>query len=150
MAARAQLQRRLLPALRAITMMTSPIVAEIATRLIAGGAAQAAAREQAETFIRRQALADEILGPRPAREVDPSMHRWLELDSHWDSMGFVAEAFRLGVSVAAGPLFSAVPGSDPHAVRISLGGDPDERRLKRALTTLAGLARGRASLRPVV
>jgi DNA-binding transcriptional MocR family regulator len=149
-AARARLQRQLLPALRAITMMTSPIVAEIATRLITTGAAQAAAREQAETLIRRQAMADEILGSRPARETDPSMHRWFELDSHWDSMGFVIEAFRLGVSVAAGPLFSATPGHDPRAVRISLGGDPDDRRLRRALTTLAGLARGRASVRPVV
>jgi DNA-binding transcriptional MocR family regulator len=149
-AARAQLQRKLLPALRAITMMTSPIVAEIATRLITTGAAQAAAREQAETLIRRQAMADEILGPRPARETNPSMHRWFLLDSHWDSMGFVTEAFRLGVSVAAGPLFSATPGHDPRAVRISLGGDPDDRRLRRALTTLGGLARGRASLRPIV
>jgi DNA-binding transcriptional MocR family regulator len=148
-ASRAQLQRRLLPALRAITMMTSPIVAEIATRLIVTGAAQSAAREQAETLARRQILTDEILGPAPASEIGPSMHRWFELDSHWDSMGFTAEAFRLGVSVAAGPLFSATPGLDPHAVRVSLGGDPDDRRLKRALVTLAGLARGRASVRPV-
>jgi hypothetical protein len=65
-------------------------------------------------------------------------------------MGFTAEALRLGVSVAAGPLFSATPGLDPHAVRISLGGDPDERRLRRALETLAGLARGRASVRRAI
>ncbi|MBL8582268.1 MAG: PLP-dependent aminotransferase family protein [Rhizobiaceae bacterium] len=148
-AARARLQRQLLPALRAITMMTSPIVAEIATRLINNGAAMRAAWDQSETLAQRQVLLDAILGPRPASELSPSMHRWFELDDHWDSTGFAAEAFRLGVSVAAGPLFSATPGHDPRAVRISLGGDPDDKRLKRALVTLAGLARGRASVRPI-
>jgi DNA-binding transcriptional MocR family regulator len=146
-AARAPLQRKLLPALRAITMMTSPIVAEVATRLIASGIAQEAAREQATTLRRRQEIADEILGATTPRESGPSMHRWFELDPYWDSMSFAAEALRLGVSVAAGAVFSAAPGADPNAVRISLGGEPDELRVKRALTTLAGLARGHASVR---
>ena len=146
-AARAPLQRKLLPALRAITMMTSPIVAEIATRLIASGTAQETAREQATTLQRRQEIADEILGPATPRGIGPSMHRWFELDPYWDSMSFVAEALRLGVSVAAGPVFSAIPSTDPKAVRISLGGEPDEQRVKRALTTVAGLARGHASVR---
>jgi len=146
-AARAPLQRKLLPALRAITMMTSPIVAEVATRLIESGAAQDTAREQATTLMRRQKIADEILGIAPRREAEPSMHRWFELDPHWDSMNFVAEALRLGVSVAAGPLFSALPTADPKAVRISLGGELDEHRVKRALVTLAGLARGHASVK---
>ncbi len=146
-AARAPLQRKLLPALRAITMMTSPIVAEVATRLIGSGIAQETAREQATTLQRRQEIADEILGVAAPLAAGPSMHRWFELDPYWDSMSFVTEALRLGVSVAAGPVFSAVPSADPNAVRISLGGEPDEQRVKRALTTLAGLARGHASVR---
>jgi DNA-binding transcriptional MocR family regulator len=148
-ASRAQLQRRLLPALRAITMMTSPIVAEVATRLIGSGIAQEAAREQATTLRRRQEIANEILGSATPRGSGPSMHRWFELDPYWDSMSFAAEALRLGVSVAAGAVFSAAPGADPNAVRISLGGEPDEQRVKRALTTLAGLARGHASVRRI-
>jgi DNA-binding transcriptional MocR family regulator len=148
-ASRAQMQRKLLPALRAITMMTSPIVAEVATRLIESGIAQDAAREQATILRRRQQIADEILGDIAAQEFGPSMHRWFALDPHWDSMSFTAEALRLGVSVAAGPVFSAMPGADPNAVRISLGGEPDEQRVKRALTTLAGLARGHASVRRI-
>jgi DNA-binding transcriptional MocR family regulator len=149
-AAKAPLQRRLLPAFRATTMMTSPIVAEIAARLIASGAAREAAHEQAATALRRQMLADEILGPAHDRGPEPSMHRWLELDHHWDSMSFVSEALRLGVSVSAGPLFSAVPGVDPKAVRVCLSADPDERRVASALATLGGLARGSASARRVV
>lgn len=148
-ASRAQMQRKLLPALRAITMMTSPIVAEVATRLIGSGIAQDAAREQATILRRRQQIADEILGDATSREFGPSMHRWFALDPHWDSMSFTAEALRLGVSVAAGPVFSAMPCADPNAVRISLGGEPDEQRVKRALTTLAGLARGHASVRRI-
>jgi DNA-binding transcriptional MocR family regulator len=146
-ASRTQLQRRLLPAMRAITMMTSPIVAEVATRLIGSGIAQEAAREQATTLRRRQEIADEILGSATPRGSHRSMHRWFELDPYWDSMSFAAEALRLGVSVAAGVVFSAAPGIDPNAIRISLGGEPDEQRVKRALTTLAGLARGHASVR---
>jgi len=148
-AARAPLQRRLLPALRAITMMTSPIVAEVATRLIGSGIAREAAREQATTLRRRQEIADEILGSSAPRGSRPSMHRWFELDPYWDSMSFATDALRLGVSVAAGAVFSAAPGADPNAVRISLGGEPDEQRIKRALTTIAGLARGHASVRRV-
>lgn len=148
-ASRAQMQRKLLPALRAITMMTSPIVAEVATRLIASGIAQGAAREQAAILRRRQQIADEILGDVTPQEFGPSMHRWFALDPHWDSLSFTAEALRLGVSIAAGAVFSAAPGIDPNAVRISLGGEPDEQRVKRALTTLAGLARGHASVRRI-
>lgn len=73
-AARVTLQRWLLPALRAITTMTRP----------------AAACEQEEIFVRHQTMADKVLAPRPAREGDLSMHRWYELDSDWDPMGFVA------------------------------------------------------------
>ena len=144
--ARASLQRQLLPALRATTMTTSPIIAEVARRLIVSGIAQEAARAQATILMRRQEIADEILGGL-SLETGPSMHRWFELDSHWDSTTFVAEALRLGVSVAAGPLFSPLPNLDPRAVRVSLGGELDDKEVKRALVTLAGLAHGHAALR---
>lgn len=137
-AAPAALRRRLLASFRATTVMASPILAELAARMIADGEAQKRARFQAEAAERRQRLADRILGP--ASSVRASLHRWLTLPSGLRTSAFVADALANDVAVTGGDVFAVASGDDPSGVRICLCAEPDEVRLEAALKILARLA----------
>jgi DNA-binding transcriptional MocR family regulator len=140
-AAQPDLLRRLLPALRVTTMAVSPLLAELASRLIGSGLAREAARAQSAIALRRQRMAARLFGEEE-RSVTPSMHRWVPVGPHWNTMSFVVAALREGVSVAPGSLFSPTPGLDPGAVRVCLCGEPNEHRLEAALATLGKLLSG--------
>lgn len=137
-AAPAALRRRLVAAFRATTVMASPILAELAARMIRNGEATRLARFQAAAAARRQRLADRILGPSPI-PVRASLHRWLPLPQGISTAGFVADALSHDVAVTSGEIFSVAPGADPGGVRVCLCAEPDEKRLEGALEVLAGL-----------
>ncbi|HMN85818.1 MAG TPA: PLP-dependent aminotransferase family protein [Bauldia sp.] len=137
-AAPALLRRRLVASFRATTVMASPILAELASRMIRNGEAARLARFQATAAERRQRLADAILGPSPI-PVRASLHRWLRLPPGTSTAGFVADALSNDVAVTSGEVFSVLPGADPGGVRVCLCAEPDEARLEAALRVLAGL-----------
>jgi DNA-binding transcriptional MocR family regulator len=148
-AATAALRRRLLASFRATTVMASPILAELASRMIVGVEAMAMARFQAEAAERRQRLADRILGPTGS--VRASLHRWLRLPAGMRTASFVADALAHDAAVTAGDVFAVNSGYDPSGVRICLCAEPDEKRLEGALHVLARLlARDHSAALPVV
>ncbi|MCB1486239.1 MAG: PLP-dependent aminotransferase family protein [Bauldia sp.] len=149
LAARAPQRRRLLGTLRATTVMPSPLLSELAARMIRNGEGAERANFQADAAFRRQRLADRILGP--GSSVPASLHRWLPLPHGIRSADFVASALSRGVAVTPGDVFAVRPGDDPAAVRVCVCAEPDEGRLERALNVLARLVEAdRSAALPVV
>lgn len=148
-AASAPLRQRLIASLRATTVMPSPILSELAARMIGNGRAMELARFQAVAAQKRQRLADRILGS--AGFVPVSLHRWLQLPPGIRTASFAADALAENVAVTSGNIFTVSPAHDPSGVRICLCSEPDERRLEHALNVLARLMRAdRSAALPVV
>lgn len=148
-AARAALRRRLLATLRATTVMPSPLLSELAARMIRNGDGAERANFQAAAARRRQRLADRILGS--ANSVPVSLHRWLPLPPGLRTSDFVANALSHGVAVTPGDVFSVPLNVDPAGVRVCVCAEVDEKRLERALHVIADLlAVDRSSALPVV
>lgn len=136
-APRAQIPR-LSAAMRALTMMSSSLSAEIASRLILSGHADTAAQHQREAARRRQALAAEALRGLPIQSAPTSFHLWLPLQPPWDTARFVREALAQSVVVTPGDAFQVDPNT-PHGVRLCLCAVAEEADLKTALDRLAVL-----------
>jgi len=136
-AAPASLRRRLLASFRATTVMASPLLAHLASRLIEDGEAARLARFQAAAAERRQRLADRILGTEGT--VRASLHRWLRLPPGVSTANFVADALAHDVALTTGEVFAVVANDDPRGVRLCLCAESDESRLEGALRVLARL-----------
>lgn len=148
-APRAQIPR-LSAAMRALTMMSSSLSAEIASRLIRSGHVDTAARHQRDAARRRQTLAAEALRGLPVQAAPTSFHLWLPLQPPWDTSGFVREAMAQGVVVTPGDAFQVDPNT-PQGVRLCLCAVAEEADLKTALDRLASLlARHPQTSLPVV
>lgn len=139
LAAPPRLHRAVRAAMRATTVMVSPVLLEIATHMINSGAGQSAARFQADAAKRRQRLAASILGHDGA--VPTSLHYWLRLPPDVRNSSFVADALASGVAVTPGDAFCVIPGQDPGGVRLCLCSESDQGRVEQALSTLATLLR---------
>ena len=149
--AAAPLRRHLLASFRATTVMASPILAEVASRLIVSGDASRLAREQAKVAEGRQRLADRILGSSGGVPVRASLHRWIPLPPGLRTASFVADALAHDVAVTAGDVFAVSQSFDPGGVRICLCSEPDQGQLERALGILARLiVRDQSAALPVI
>ena len=136
---------RLVPALRhAVNLtawMTPPLTSEIAATLVLDGTAAELAAAQRREAARRQAMADDILGPAAHGRETEGLHRWLTLPDGWKGDMFQSMAARRGVLVAAAREFAVVAGDAPEAVRICLSHEADESRLAEGLRRIADLLR---------
>src|SRR2546426_1943087 len=90
----------MIPALAATTWMASPLMAELAARLIEDGTADALVERKRKEAAARQALAAKILGPLPGALAHPnSYHLWLPLPEPWRGEDFASRARQRGVAV---------------------------------------------------
>ncbi len=137
-AAPPRLLKPLRAAMRATTVMVSPLLLEVAAQLIVSGAGREAARIQAEAARRRQRLAAAILGHGDGA-APPALHIWLRLPPEIRTAGFVADALARGVAVTPGDAFAVTPGHDPGGVRVCLCAEPSQGRLEHGLKVLASL-----------
>lgn len=128
--------QRLAAALRAMSLMASPLTAAVTTAWIREGVAEqllAAIRAEARA---RQALAREIL---PGAVGGPDgVHVWLDLPAQRDGRVLRESAQRRGLSLVTADAFAAAPGA-PNGLRISLGGPARRQVLVQALTAVAAL-----------
>jgi DNA-binding transcriptional MocR family regulator len=138
-AAPQRLLKPLRAAMRATTVMVSPLLLELAAQLIASGAGREAAQAQAAAAKRRQKLAASVLGGEGTRPT--SLHYWLRLPPDMRTAGFVADALAHGVAVTPGDAFAVTPGHDPGGVRVCLCAEPSQARLEQGLGVLAKLLR---------
>lgn len=123
-------------ALRASSIMASPLTAALATHWIEDGSADALlAFVRAETEA-RQRLAAEIL-PAGSSRADPlSFNLWLELPQLWTRAAFVGQMQATGIGIVASDAFAA-KGPAPEAARICLGGPIGRKALGDALAFMA-------------
>jgi DNA-binding transcriptional MocR family regulator len=128
-------------ALRATSWMATPLMAEIAARLIRSGSAEAMARAMREESQARQAIAARLLAGADYNAHRASFHIWLKLPEPWRREVFTEQARRRGVGVAPAEAFAVGRMPVPHAVRVALSAARDRAQLERALTVLAATLR---------
>ncbi len=136
-----RLMKPILTAIRATSLMISPLITQLATQMIESGAAHESAQYQVQATRRRQAIAARLLDDVDVddNDVRPSLHRWLRIPDGWRTTDFVMEALARGVAVTPGDAFSVVPGEDPRGVRICVGAVSEEARLIEGLNVLREL-----------
>lgn len=126
-----------LVAMRASSIMSSPLLQEVGARLIEEGTAWRNAVAIREEVAARQELAGRLLGRWDMRRQPTSMHLWLQLPDPWRREAFAAECQRRGVGVAAADVFATGRQSMPHAVRVSVSAPASRDELEAGLSTIA-------------
>ena len=127
---------RVLGAVFATTVMTTPLDTAAACTWMADGTVARITAWKREEVRARQQMARQTLGAIVSGAPD-SQHAWLELPSIWQADDFTREARQRGVLVTAAREFAVTRHDVPNAVRIALGAPFDRDTLKRALVTLA-------------
>lgn len=128
--------RRLAGAMRASTVMASPLNAALATEWIRTGAADMLLNAIRREAGARQKIAAELLPSESFYAQPEAFHLWITLAPHWTRAAFSHRLGAFGISVVPSDAF-AVSEAPPEAVRISLGGSIDHSDLKRALNDIA-------------
>jgi len=123
-------------ALRAASVMASPLTAAIATRWIEDGTADAILRFLRDETAARQRLAAEILPAGSYRADRLSFNLWLDLPAPWTRSAFVGHMQSTGIGVVASDAFAA-DGNPPEAARICLGGPRSREAIRGALEFMA-------------
>ncbi|APW40195.1 GntR family transcriptional regulator [Rhodoferax koreense] len=113
--------QRLAGALRATTVMSSPVTNALATCWTLNGMADAMVQAVRQESLARQTLAARHLGHHAPAPQPEGFHLWLPLDSDWSVVEFAGYLRTQGVGVVASAAFST-DGAPPDAVRICLGG----------------------------
>jgi DNA-binding transcriptional MocR family regulator len=128
-------------AMRANTVMASPMTVALATRWIEDGTADAILRFiRAEAGARQQMVADIL--PEGSYRADPiSFNIWLPLTNGWTRSTFGSHMRASGIGVVASDAFT-VEGAAAEAVRVCLGGPIGRERLKGALDFMAHALEG--------
>ena len=128
--------QRLAGALRATTVMASPITTALSTRWIVDGTAMAVLDAVRAESVARQALATKRLGKFGFLAHPEGFHLWLPLASSWSVVEFASWLRTKGAGVVASAAFST-DGDPPDAVRICLGGPISRDECDAALALVA-------------
>ena len=127
---------RLAAALRATSFMATPLMAALAAKWIADGAADdivAALRREAAL---RQTLAHQALNGSDFTAHPEGHHLWLQAPRPWNASELAAYLRTRGVAAVAGEAFTA-GGPAPSALRLALGAARDRAQLGRELKLVA-------------
>ena len=128
--------QRLAGALRATTVMASPITNALATCWVRDGTAQLMLKAIRDESILRQELASRHLAKHAVLAQPEGFHLWLPLASSWSVVEFASYLRTRGVGVVASAAFST-DGDPPDAVRICLGGPMSREQCDAALRLIA-------------
>ncbi|HEY9066969.1 MAG TPA: PLP-dependent aminotransferase family protein [Burkholderiaceae bacterium] len=113
--------QRLAGALRATTVMASPVTNALVTCWVEDGTAVRVLDAIRAANAARQALARRHLAPYRVAAPDEAFHLWLALPSGWSPVEFASYLRTQGVAVVASAAF-CTDGNPPDAVRVCLGG----------------------------
>lgn len=119
-------------------LMTSPLMAELASHWIRNGILQKITQAIKLENINRHAIASNIFGAKNLSSSKIGPHIWLALPPKWRALEFADHAQRYGISIVPSSAF-VTASSNTQAVRISLGGTIDSQSLTDAFHILAGL-----------
>lgn len=137
LAAPLSLRSQILAGLRVSTWMPAPILAQLATNLIADGTIIGLIEEQRAEAARRLAIATEVLDGMEFASSQYGLHIWLNLPDPWRPGEFVASLSQRGIVVTSAENFFVGRGSVPPAVRVCLGAVRDRERLREGLSIIA-------------
>ena len=126
----------------ALTWMAAPMMAEIATRWIRCGQADAMVAWKRREAIARRALYERLMVDYPTSSHPGSSHVWLPLPNPWRGEDFMDQARRRGVGVTAAETFIAGRAAAPHAVRVCLGTPATRTEVEQGLSVLAEMLAG--------
>ncbi|KUE79497.1 PLP-dependent aminotransferase family protein [Aeromonas schubertii] len=141
------LHSALAQAMRLSSWMVSPLLLEVASRLLRQGLAPLL-EEQRRVLGRRGELLRQLLPE--ARWHSGAMHAWLPLPAPWRSQEFVAAADAVGVGITSGELFAAGQYAAPQGVRLSLSQPSSDALLAEGLTRLRDLLAGSPPIVPIL
>lgn len=130
-------RERFLSALRAFALMAAPLTTALATQWIHDGSATRLMEGVREEARLRHRMARDVLAGRYEGTGD-GLHVWLELPAYWTSYQLARAATREGLAVTPAEAFAAGPEA-VNAIRISLGGIKDRKRLGAGLQRLSQL-----------
>jgi DNA-binding transcriptional MocR family regulator len=133
------LLERLGAGLRASTLMASPLMAEVAARLIRSGQARDMALWQRAEAKARQAIAAGALAGAEVETHPEAFHLWLKLPEPWRREVFTTEARARGVGIAPAEVFAVGRQPVPHAARICLQAARSRAQVDTALAVLSDL-----------
>jgi DNA-binding transcriptional MocR family regulator len=123
-------------ALRASTVMASPLTVALATRWIEDGTADMLLGFIRRETAARQRMASEIMPPG-SYDADPmSFNLWVRLPAPWTRSAFVGHMRDRGIGVVASDAFTVL-GEAPEAVRVCLGGPTSCDGIRQALGFMA-------------
>lgn len=128
--------QRLAGALRASTVMASPITSAMATRLVLDGTAEAMRVGIQQESMVRQAMVERYLGHHAYQAQPEGFHFWLPLPKGSNVAEFAAYLRTNGVGVVGSAAFST-DSNPPDAVRVCLGGPLDRGQCEQALRLIA-------------
>ncbi len=132
-------------ALRAATVMASPISTALATRWIMDGTAEAIVQFVREESAARQRIAASLL-PAGTYTADPhGFHAWITLPEGWTRSAFASQGRSAGLGVVGSDPF-CVAGTPPEAVRLCLGGPSTRQQITHGLEVLAHALEGSPAL----
>jgi DNA-binding transcriptional MocR family regulator len=130
--------QRLAGALRATSVMASPLTNALVTRWIADGTAEAMLEAIRRECGARHELAQARLGRAGLVGHPEGFHGWLPLPDSWSALEFASYARMQGAAVVAAAAF-CTDGAPPNAVRICLGGPLGLDQCGRMLELLADI-----------
>ncbi|WP_132255649.1 PLP-dependent aminotransferase family protein [Methylobacterium segetis] len=132
-------------ALRAATVMASPIATALATRWITDGTAEAIVQFVRAESAARQRIAATLL-PAGTFKADPhGFHVWITLPEGWTRSAFASQGRAAGLGVVGSDPF-CVGGTPPEAVRLCLGGPITRAQISQGLEVLAHALDGSPAL----
>lgn len=140
---------RLAAAVRATTVMASPITSALATRWIRDGTADLVLNAIRKESMARQKLASRILPAGSYVSKPEAFHLWISLPEQWNRIAFAAHLQSSGIGVVASDAF-AVSGPPPEAVRVCIGGVANREDIQHALESIADALRSAPVIAPAV
>ncbi|MBT9383360.1 PLP-dependent aminotransferase family protein [Pseudooceanicola sp. CBS1P-1] len=122
-------------ALRALTVMPSPLAMALTTQWIEDGTADNIRRFIRAESAARQGIAAEVLGGHAFRAAENAFNLWLTLPPGVTRADVLARMARQPIGVVPSDAFT-VAGAPPEALRIGLGGAVSRARLREGLQQL--------------
>lgn len=123
-------------AMRAISVMASPLTAAIVTRWIEDGTADTILRFIRAETSERQRLAARFFEPGTYLSDPLSFNIWLPLRNGWTRSAFASHVRSTGIGLVVSDPFIAA-GPPPEAVRVGLGGPVTRTQLEHGLEFMA-------------
>lgn len=128
--------RRLVEAVRATSLSTSPLLTSLVTRWLEDGSAAALRDAIRREAAARQAIARDVLAGAEMAAHPEGLHVWLTLPPQWSRAEFMAHMRRCGLALVPSSSF-AVAAPVPNAVRICTGAAESRETLRAALLDIA-------------